>query len=47
MLKRRHLLIAGAGGAAALAALRFGMPAPRAADAHFEVCTPTRNGEPC
>ena len=37
MLKRRHLLIAGAGGAAALAALRFGMPAPRAADAHFEV----------
>ena len=37
MLKRRHLLIAGAGGAAALVALRFGMPAPRAADAHFEV----------
>ena len=37
MPKRRHLLIAGAGGAAALAALRFGMPAPRAADAHFEV----------
>ena len=37
MLKRRHLLIAGAGGAAALAALRLGMPAPRAADAHFEV----------
>ncbi len=37
MPKRRHLLIAGAGGAAALAALRLGMPAPRAADAHFEV----------
>ncbi|CAN5474020.1 peptide-methionine (R)-S-oxide reductase MsrB [soil metagenome] len=37
MLKRRYLLIAGAGGAAALAALRFGMPAPRAAAAHFEV----------
>jgi len=37
MLKRRQLLVAGAGGALALAAFRFGMPAPRAADAHFEV----------
>ena len=37
MLKQRVLLIAGAGGAAALVALRYGMPALRAADAHFEV----------
>jgi peptide-methionine (R)-S-oxide reductase len=37
MFKRRHLLVAGAGGAAAFAALRVGMPAPRAADAHFAV----------
>ena len=37
MLKRRHLVIAGAGGAAALVASRYGTPAPRAADARFEV----------
>lgn len=37
MLKKRHFLIAGAGSAAALVALRLGMPTPRAADAHFEV----------
>src|SRR5258708_40261227 len=37
MLKRRHLLMAGAGGLALLAAMRYRMPSSEAADERFPV----------
>jgi hypothetical protein len=44
MLKRRHVLAAGVGGAALFAAYRYSLPAAVAADERFKSRIPPRNG---